>query len=341
MKRRNFIKNTSKAGVALSFLGVYACKENTPPKSSSEEKIDTFTPFFKLSLAQWSVHKLIWEEKLDPMDFAKKAKEWGFEGLEYVSQLYTKEIEKRGNNSEAIISLAEDLKKVSDQYHMKNQIMMVDLQGDENLLVTPNVEHRKKAIENHKVWIDATAVLGCESMRINLFGSNDEAVWKENAIASLTELSDYAASKNVNVIVENHGYLSSNAAIMAEVMKIVNKPNCGTLPDFGNFCLKREGNELWGTPCIEEYDIYKGVEELMPFAKGVSAKSFNFDESGNETSIDFYKMMKIVKDAGFNGFVGVEYEGETLSEEKGILATKELLLKVAKQLNTSTNKTKA
>ncbi len=196
--------------------------------------------------------------------------------------------------------------------------MMVDLQGDENLLSTPNQTHRKQGVENHKIWIDATAILGCHSMRINLFGSNDEEVWKENSIASLKELSEYASEKNVNIIVENHGYLSSNGALMAEVMETVNKENCGTLPDFGNFCLKREDNKLWDAPCIEEYDIYKGVEELMPFAKGVSAKTFNFDENGNETTIDFYKMMKIVKDAGFTGFVGVEYEGEELSEEKGI-----------------------
>ncbi|MEJ4089766.1 sugar phosphate isomerase/epimerase family protein [Galbibacter orientalis] len=333
MKRRNFIRNTSQAGLALSFLGMYACKETPSKEAIPEEEAAVFEPFFKLSLAQWSLHKMIWEEKLNPMDFAKKAKDLGFEGLEYVNQLYNKELEKRGNNNNAIISLAEDLKKISDQQQMKNQIMMVDLQGDENLLSTPNQTHRKQGVENHKIWIDATAILGCHSMRINLFGSNDEEVWKENSIASLKELSEYASEKNVNIIVENHGYLSSNGALMAEVMETVNKENCGTLPDFGNFCLKREDNKLWDAPCIEEYDIYKGVEELMPFAKGVSAKTFNFDENGNETTIDFYKMMKIVKDAGFTGFVGVEYEGEELSEEKGILATKALLLAVAKKLS--------
>ncbi|MDG3582695.1 sugar phosphate isomerase/epimerase family protein [Galbibacter pacificus] len=333
MKRRKFIRNTSSTGLAISLLGMYACKKTSTKKEIVTKK-DVFEPFFKLSLAQWSIHKMIWEENFDPMNFAKKAKELGFSGLEYVNQLYNKEIEKRGNTNEAIISLANDLKKRSEEHQMHNQIMMVDLQGEENLLATPDEAIRKQAVENHKIWVDATSILGCHSMRINLFGSLDEGKWKESSVASLTELSEYASAKNVNIIVENHGYLSSNGALMAEVMATVNKKNCGTLPDFGNFCLRREGNELWGTPCIEEYDKYKGVEELMPFAKGVSAKSFNFDENGNETTIDFLKMMKIVKDAGFNGYVGVEYEGEELPEEKGILATKALLIEVAKKINT-------
>ncbi|WP_417443130.1 sugar phosphate isomerase/epimerase family protein [Joostella sp.] len=341
MERRKFITNSSKAGLAISFLGMYACKETSSEKKELKQNTPVFEPFFKLSLAQWSLHKMIREEKLNPMDFAKKAKELGFEGLEYVNQLYNKEIEKRGNNNKAIISLAEDLKKISDKEGMLNQIMMVDLQGEENLLSTADEKLRKQAVENHKIWIDATAILECHSMRINLFGSNDEKIWKEKSVASLNELSEYASEKNVNVIVENHGALSSNGALMAEVMKTVNRDNCGTLPDFGNFCVRREDDKLWDAPCIDQYDIYKGVEELMPFAKGISAKTFNFDENGDETTIDFYRMMKIIKDAGFKGFVGVEYEGDTLSEEKGIIASKALLLKVAKKLSDTSVSTEA
>lgn len=289
-------------------------------------------PTVKLSLAQWSLHKMIVNNTLNPMDFAKKAKELGFDALEYVSQLYIPEIEKRGNTDQAIMDIMAELKEKSDALGMSNQIMMVDLHDGEALLASGEEINRKKAVEKHKIWVDATAALGCHSMRVSLFGSLDQHTWAESSIKSLTELCQYASKKNINVIVENHGYLSSNAALVVEVMKAVDLPNCGTLPDFSNFCLKREGNELWSTPCIEEYDKYQGVQELMPYAKGVSAKSFNFDKNGQETTIDFLKMMGIVYDASYTGYVGIEYEGEELPEAKGILATKALLNKVTMEL---------
>jgi len=105
-------------------------------------------------------------------------------------------------------------------------------------------------------------------------------------------------------------------------MKQVDMNNCGTLPDFGNFRVK-EG---------EMYDRYKGVAELMPFAKAVSAKSHDFDEKGNETHTDYSKMMKIVIDAGYSGFVGIEYEGSVLDEYAGVKATKALLERVRSEL---------
>jgi len=145
----------------------------------------------------------------------------------------------------------------------------------------------------------------------------------------LGRLAQYAAKSQINVIVENHGGLSSDAGKLTDVIKTIGLKNCGTLPDFGNFCIKREGGERWGAPCIDEYDKYKGVLELMPFAHGVSAKTFDFDTDGNETTIDYVKMLRIVKDAGYTGHIGIEYEGSRLSEEAGIAATKALLLKAA------------
>ena len=113
-------------------------------------------------------------------------------------------------------------------------------------------------------------------------------------------------------------------------MKAVNKSNVGTLPDFGNFCIKREeGN--WRN-CVDAYDRYQGTTELMPFAKGVSAKSHDFDEQGNETETDYTKMLQIVKAAGFSGYIGIEYEGEKLSEDEGIRKTKALLEKAGSAL---------
>jgi len=184
---------------------------------------------------------------------------------------------------------------------------------------------RKEAVENHYKWVDAAAALGCHSIRVNLNGSQDPEVWVSASVDGLTQLATYAKDKNINIIVENHGGPSSNAAMLASIMEEVNMDNCGTLPDFGNFCIKREAGDYYESKCLEEYDKYQGVEELMPYAKAVSAKSYNFDAEGNETIIDFAKMMKIVKDAGYSGYIGVEYEGSELSEEEGILATKKLL----------------
>src|SRR5690606_13483897 len=207
-----------------------------------------------------------------------------------------------------------------------------DHEGD---LAVSNKVERDEAIRRHSMWVDAAADLGCSSVRVNLFGGEaekDPKVWHENSVDGLGRLAEYAATKNINVIVENHGGLSSDAGKVVEVIKAINLPNCGTLPDFGNFCVKRESGERWGGECIEQYDIYKGTEELMPYAKGVSAKAYDFDSLGYETTIDYAKMMKIIKDSGFKGFIGVEYEGNNLNEEEGILATKALLLKTAEEI---------
>jgi sugar phosphate isomerase/epimerase len=174
--------------------------------------------------------------------------------------------------------------------------------------------------------------MGCQAIRVNLRGSDVPEDWKKNSVDALTKLSTYAKDKNINVIVENHGGLSSNGAMLAEIMTTVNMNNCGTLPDFGNFCIKRNDPKDYTAGCAEEYDIYQGVTELMPHAKAVSAKSGDFDADGNETRIDYVRMLKIVKDAGYTGFIGVEYEGSVLDEEAGIIATKELMLKAAKEM---------
>lgn len=336
MNRRNFIGNSGKAGIALSLLGLYACKDPkkdkealpaTPEKAIAETES---TPFFKLSLAQWSIHRMIMEQGFDPLDFAKKAKAWGFEGLEYVSQLYRKELEKNSNSATAVNNLARELNKRSNDNDIKNLVIMVDAEG--NLGVKDKTE-RTRAIEAHHKWVDAAAILGCHSIRVNLFGEQDPEAWKQYAAEGLSGLATYAAKSGVNILVENHGGFSSDGELLAEVMQEVNMKNCGTLPDFGNFCIKRENGEPWGAPCVEEYDKYKGVRELMPFAKAVSAKSYDFDEAGNETTIDYVKMLQIVKDTGYTGYIGVEYEGERLSEEEGILATKKLLINAAKQIS--------
>lgn len=319
--------------VFLCLLILSGCVNNKK-KESTETTVAKETqaiskPFFKVSLAEWSIHNMINGKTFNPMDFADKAKEMGFEGLEYVSQLYAPLYKDSADPKAALQEVLDSLKMKSEANGLKNIGIMVDNEGD---LASPDEKERLQGVENHKKWIDAAAFLGCYYVRVNLFGSNDPTVWVQQSIKSLTDLAAYAKTKGIDVIVENHGYLSSNTPVLVEVIKGVNMPNCGVLPDFGNFCLKREGGEQWDAKCIEEYDRYSGVQQMMPYAKAVSAKSYDFDQDGNETTIDYYKMMQIVKDGGYKGYVGVEYEGTRLSEEDGINATKKLLLKVANEL---------
>lgn len=322
------INSISKVGLTLCLAITVACSTEKKKETTATATIETEAPFFKLSLAQWSLHKTFLQDSVDPFLFAEKANAMGFEGVEYVNHLYNRFLDTIENKEEAMKLLIEKLNAEASKNNVKNLLIMIDGEGD---LASEDLKQRDEAVEKHKKWVDAAAALGCHSIRVNLFGATEPEAWKTAAIDGLTKLSDYAATKNINVIVENHGYLSSNGKLLVEVIKAVNKPNCGTLPDFGNFCLKREGGKLWDAPCVEEYDRYKGVTELMPYAKAVSAKSYAFDSLGNETKIDYSKMLRIVKDAGYTGFIGVEYEGE-IPEEEGILATKDLLLKVAQNM---------
>ena len=324
MDRRLFLKNTGQASLALSLAGLLPLDDLLNMDANAKGQ------FFKLSLAQWSLHKAILESKtLNPLDFAKKAKELGFDAVEYVNQLYTID---QANVGAGIIKLTKELKTRSSDNGVKNVLIMIDGEGELAALTKAN---RDDAIAKHSRWVDAAAELSCRSIRVNLFGlgaENDFAVWKETSVDGLGRLAQYAAKSKINVIVENHGGLSSDAGKLTDVIRTIGLKNCGTLPDFGNFCVKRQGGERWGAPCIDEYDKYKGVLELMPFAHGVSAKTFDFDAAGNETTIDYFKMLGIVKKAGYTGHIGVEYEGSRLGEEEGIKATKALLLKAAAQL---------
>ena len=304
MKRRNFLSAVATTGLATSvFPNTNFMKLNM--KSN-----------LKISLAQWSLNKSIKKGKLSILDFAKKARSFDIMGIEFVSGLYTRDtdiLERISMNS-----LAKELIKRSNDYGIDNVLFMIDNQGD---LASSNKNERLQAIDNHKRWIDLSAEIGCKTMRVNLNGEKDLDKWTENSVKSLTALNKY--NENMNVVVENHGGLSSNGKYLSNVMSKVKLENCGTLPDFGNFCMN---GSPWGN-CTQMYDRYLGTEELMPYAHAVSAKSFDFDDEGNETSIDYKRMMDIVKKAKYKGYVGIEYEGNRLSEDDGIIATKKLLEK--------------
>lgn len=308
----------------LCFILVNCKNQEKKEINISQEKEIIVAPLFKLSLAQWSLHKYVLNENGSPFDFASQAKSMGFEGLEFVSQLYNKEIETLGFDT-----VIDSLITLSKTHDLSNVLIMVDNEGN---LADPNEAKRNEAVEKHKRWIDAAQKMGCHSIRVNTFGTNDPELWKTAVVDGLKKLSTYAATKNISVLCENHGWLSSDADKLMIAIKEVNMENCGTLPDFGNWCVKRKDGERWGA-CLETYpDKYDGIKILMAAAQAVSAKSYDFDENGNETTIDYAKMMQIVKNAGYTSFVGVEYEGNRLSEKEGIKATRDLLLKVAKEL---------
>ena len=306
-------------------LGILSSCEQPAKKNKAPTEA---APFFKLSLAQWSMHRMIKSGKVSPYAFAEKAKAWGFEGLEYVNNLYP-DVMKSDNKPQALAAFVAKSNEKAKEHGMKNVLIMIDSEGD---LASSDTAVREQAIENHKQWIDAAEKMGCVAIRLNLHGEGDEKRWVANSIASLTALSNYAAPKNINVIVENHGRLSSNAKLLMDVINGVDLDNCGTLPDFGNFCMSEGYGSLYGNICDAPYDPYLGVQEMMPKAFGVSAKSFEFNAAGEETTLDYNRLIKIVKDSGYNGYIGVEYEGDQLSEEEGIAATKKLLQKIAKEL---------
>jgi L-ribulose-5-phosphate 3-epimerase len=296
--RRDFLK----ASAAVGLLGV----------SPGLLRAETKPLLFNISLAQWSLHRALFGKKLDPIDFPKTAKEdYGIAAVEYVNQFY-----KDKKKDDTYVA---DLKKRCGDLGVKSVLIMCDGEG---ALGDADEKKRKQAVENHFRWVEWAKALGCHSIRVNAQSSGTYEEQMERAADGLARLTEFGGKHDINVIVENHGGLSSNGAWLAATIKKVGNPRCGTLPDFGNFRVSKD----------EEYDRYKGVEELMPFAKGVSAKSHDFDDKGNETKTDYRRMMKIVVAAGYKGFVGVEYEGSRLSEPDGIRATKKLLETVREEL---------
>jgi sugar phosphate isomerase/epimerase len=266
-------------------------------------------PWFEVSLAEWSYHKAIFGKKMTHLDFPVVARrDHGLGAIELVNQFF---MDKAANQA-----YLADYKRRCDAEGVAIKLIMCDGEG---ALGDPDAAKRRKAVANHHKWADAAKFFGSHSIRVNAetndVGSPEEQ--QKRAADGLAQLSEYCGQLGLNCIVENHGHLSSNGKWLAGVMRLVNRPNCGTLPDFGNFY---------------DYDRYRGVADLMPFAKGVSAKSHEFDADGNEVRTDYRKMMKIVLEAGYHSWVGVEYEGKELSEPEGILATKKLLERVRDEL---------
>ncbi|MDP6201567.1 MAG: sugar phosphate isomerase/epimerase family protein [Candidatus Marinimicrobia bacterium] len=297
MNRRNFIKRsaTITGGLALSGFGstLLSGADNLP---------------FKISLAEWSLHRALHSKKIDHLDFISLTKtEFGLDAVEYVNSFFFDKAQDQ--------KYLNEMKTRADDHDVKSLLIMCDNEGN---LGDPDENKRNQAVENHYKWAEAAKFLGCHSIRVN---ARSEGSWDDQielAADGLRRLNEFGDSIGINTIVENHGGLSSNGKWLSAVMERVDHSRVGTLPDFGNFRIQSD----------EWYDRYQGMKELMPYAKAVSAKSHEFDKKGNETGSDFYRIMNIVLDAGYKGYVGIEYEGNVHTEMEGIRLTNDLLKKI-------------
>jgi sugar phosphate isomerase/epimerase len=277
----------------------------------------------RISLAEWSFHRALESGKLNHLDFPAKAKnDFGISAVEYVNGFFGGTKMKPGEAAKNTGYLTELLNRSRDA-GVFNHLLMCD---DEGSLSSVNEKERLEAVENHRKWIEAAKFLGCLTIRVNLHGDGDPDERKKASVDSLNRLGDLAGKVGLNVVVENHGSVTSDANWMTDVMKKVNRSNVGTLPDFGNFCI----SDPWGTiqdGCDKMYDIYKGVEQLLPYAKGVSAKTYDFDANGEQPKLDYKRLVGIVKASGFKGYIGIEFEGNDQSEDEGVRKTQALLKK--------------
>jgi sugar phosphate isomerase/epimerase len=303
LNRRNFIKDSSLliSGLSLPFI----CSSLLSGCSNQ--------PSFKISLAEWSLHRALQSKKIDHLDFISLTKtEFGLDAVEYVNSFFFDKAQDQ--------NYLNKMKTRANDHGVKSLLIMCDNEGN---LGDPDKSKRSQAVENHYKWAEAAKFLDCHSIRVNA-RSDDNLSYQEQldlAADGLSKLVEFCDGMDLNTIVENHGGLSSNGTWLSSLMKKINHPRAGTLPDFGNFLIN---NDEW-------YDRYIGVSELMPFAKAVSAKSHEFDSNGNEVRTDYKKMIEIVLDAGYNGYVGIEYEGDKHSEYEGIHLTSKLLKKINNQ----------
>lgn len=340
--RRVFLKSSA------AFLGSCALADCNKLFASTASALE---PRFKISLAQYSLHTALRAGELDNLDFPRIAREaFGFDAVEWSGQFFCVDHSRLGCQPKDKAYLSK-IKRTTDDLGLANLLIMCDRVGK---LGDPDQKLRSNAVEGHYAWVEAAKLMGCHSIRVNSASapslSSDEQ--KKLCMDGLGRLCDFAQPFGINVIVENHGGLSSNGAWLASVISGVGRDNCGTLPDFGNFYVAKNPGDATkyakrkkpfeNDPVYQEneigleYDRYQGVTDLMPFAKGVSAKSHDFDAKGNEVNTDYSRMLKIVADSGYSGYIGIEYEGKTTPEMEGIQLTKTLIERTLASLHQST-----
>lgn len=305
LNRRTFLSNSAKiAALSMSTAPIHSCI--SPPVRAQKKD-------FEISLAQWSLHKSLRARLINNLDFAAFANKLDIKAIEYVNQFF----HDKALNKEYI----DEMKRRADDLGVRSLLIMCDGLGD---LGNPSSTQRNIAVQNHRPWLRAAKQLGCHSIRVNAHSKGSYEEQQKLAADGLKALAVYAQEYGLNVIVENHGGYSSNSNWLAHVIKRVGMENCGTLPDFGNFYMK--------APQDDWFDRYQGLEELMPYAKAISAKSHAFDSNGEEIYTDYTRMMTLVLRSGYSGHIGIEYEGTQHSEKEGIILTRDLLLRLKEEL---------
>jgi sugar phosphate isomerase/epimerase len=302
--------------LGLAFFAMSGC-QNKPKGDETLETGKGKKP--KYSLAQWSFNRELFAKQMSTIDYIEAAGEMGFDGVEYVSQFFQNKVED--------VAFLDSLNEATKKAGVKSLIIMVDNIG--NLGASNKIE-RDSAIENCKKWVKAAKYLGCTGIRVNAHGDGTPEEIKAHCLDGIGRLAAWSKNKGIEIIIENHGGISNNGAWLADLVKALQPHNVGTLPDFDNWCTQRENGQLWGGSCTEQYDRYKGMTELMPFAKGLSVKSFEFDAAGNETTMDYARIFEIVQAAGYEGYLGIEFEGHNLPSREGIAKTRALVEKVWK-----------
>lgn len=298
----------SAAATGLTLLGGIPGRRDGAPSVASGSAPESSArpgPRNAISLAQWSLHRTLGAGQLDPLDFPLAAiRDFGLDAVEYVNTFYR----------EAPSGWVQELALRCRQEGVRSLLIMCDGEGR---IGDPDPAARTTTIENHLPWLEAASALGCHSIRVNAAseGSRDEQ--SRLAADGLRRLAERAQPFGLGVLVENHGGISSDGAWLAATIRAADHPALGTLPDFGN----------WQISESERYDPYRGLSELMPLARAVSAKSHDFGPDGEETGLDYGRLLQIVRGAGYEGWIGIEYEGIRLSEPDGIRATRELLLR--------------
>ncbi len=299
------------------------CNSSAPEKKvtadvHSNQIVESATQF-KYSLGQWSFHKDLFDGKMTTIDFINITKELGFDGVDFVNQFFTDKADD--------VQYLNELKTALNKNKLEAAMIMVDREGD---LGNPDKELRNQALSNHKKWVRAAKQLDCKVVRVNAFGDGKPQQVMDACESSIGALAEYAKKYGVLILIENHGGYSSDGDWLLGLMKRLEGKNVALLPDFDNWCIERENNERWGAPCIKEYDRYLGIKQLLPYAKSLSIKSFGFTEEGNEIKTDYNKMFKLIAEAGYTDYLGIEYEGETLTPIEGIKKTLTLVKSISK-----------
>jgi sugar phosphate isomerase/epimerase len=211
-------------------------------------------------------------------------------------------------------------------------LIMCDGEGN---LGDSDAAKRQTAVENHYKWVEAAKFLGCHTIRVNGYSDTTRTPEEQQKLVAdgLHKLSEFADKAAINVVIENHGGLSSNAKWLVQTIRMANHKRAGTLPDFGNFRLAGPTKDKPDAK-VESYDSYVGVAEMMPLARGVSVKPRVWDANGKDSDIDLLRMMKIVVDAGYRGHCGIEY-GPERKELEGVKDLRIQLERVRDQLTSA------